>query len=219
MGYISLSRCRVFSWVAGLNALLLGIAPASTVAQQTHADLSISAVLSPPYFVPGGRNTVELTVHNAGPDAIDNPPDFSISVFGESYIVTTQPPPYEVLVDAAKGCWAERFVTEPLPDGNIALGFDYYFAPIAAGASRTCTYEIEFYPSTLPPLTFRWRVSAWYALDNIDPNPSNDTFIYTLNAAPSVPPTPVPAGSPMLWIFLGVGLASLTFNRRRSTNT
>lgn len=219
MSHISLSRCRAFSQAAGLNALLLGIAPASTVAQQIHADLSVSAVVTPPYFVPGGRNTVELTVHNAGPDAIDSGMDFSASVVGDQYTITFQPSPYEVLVDTAEGCWAERFVAEWIPPNNdIAVLFLYNFNEIPPGQSLTCTYDIQFAPATSAPFTLNWKTGTFYPGMNDDPNPSNDTFSYVLNAAPPAPPTPVPAGSPVFWIFLGIGLASLAFVQRRSIN-
>lgn len=133
---------------------------------------------------------------------------------GESYIVTTQPPPYEVIFPA-DGCAVERFVTDPLPDGNLALQFAYYFDALPVGASRTCTYEIEFYPSTTPPLTLKWKATTWYVRDNIDPDPSNNTFNYTLNAAPRVPPTSVPAGTPMAWFLLGIGLVIFTVRHSR----
>lgn len=213
---ISRGSHRSYSLLAGFTTLLMGMAPASTWAQQTQADLSVSATVTPPYFIPGQRNTVALTVHNDGPDALDIHPPYSIVVGGEAYFVTTLPPPYEVIVPA-DGCGVERFVTEPLPDGNIALQFVFYFDVLSVGASRTCTYDIEYYPSAQPPLTLEWNATTWYVLDNIDPDPSNNMFRYSLSGAPLAPPAPVPTGSRMAWLLLGFGLASLALGRMRST--
>lgn len=206
-----------FSWTVCLSALFAGVAPSPTAAQQTHADLSVSAVVTPPAFVSGGRTTVALTVHNAGPDAIDSGTDFSISVFGEDHLITNQNPPYEVLVDEAEGCWAERFLAEWVPPYNDThLLFAYYFEALPAGESRTCVYEMEYYPVTRPPLTLTWQVSIWYSGTNDDPNPSNDTFSVSLNAAPSASATSVPAGSLVAWLMLCSGVIAGAL-RRRST--
>ena len=176
-------------------------ASAGTPAQ---VDLSLGVVVSPKTFVPGGRNTIALTVHNGGPDVAGGNTSSSIDVYGEGYIITTQPPPYEV-VEPIEGCWVERFVTEPLPDNNIGLLFVYYFDSIPAGQSRTCTYDIEFYPSTSAPLTLEWQVENWYT--DIDTDSSNNTVDYTLVAAPALSPSePVPALSPLGWLTLGLGL-------------
>ena len=194
-------------WVASLGALLLGIGPVVVLAQQAHADLSVSAIVTPPYFVPGGRNTVALTVHNAGPDAVDSGAEYSVSVFGDSYTITHHPPPYEVLVDTVQGCWAERFVIDLVPPNNdTILLFAYDFDALPAGDSLTCIYDIEFYPSTTAPFTFEWQVDTSGTGFSVDPNPSNNTFSYTLNAAPPVPSTPVPAGSLTTWLLLALGL-------------
>lgn len=196
---------------------LLLIVPTSVQAQQTHADLSVSAVVMPPYFVPGGRNTVALTVHNAGPDAIDNGSEFSVTVEGDNYVVTDQPSPYRVLVDEARGCWAEELLLEIVfPNNDFILLFSYSFGSLQPGESLTCTYDIQVNPSTTPPLPLNWRVTTWSGVGNIDPNPANDTFSYTLNAAPLAPPAPVPTGSSVLWIFLGIGLAYSAFSKYSS---
>ena len=212
------SRCREL-WFAGLCALFLQMGPAPVWAQQTQGDLSVSATVTPPYFVPGGRNTVELTVHNAGPDAVDSGAEFSISVFGDSYVITHSPPPYEVLMDTVQGCWAERFIIELVPPNNDnILLFAYDFDALPAGASLTCTYDIEFYPSTTAPFTLEWWVDTSGTGFSIDPNPSNNTFSYTLNAAPFAPPVPVPAGSPRTWLLLvfGIVFAAGTIGARGS---
>lgn len=143
-------------------------------------------------------------MHNAGPDvagATTSTP--SIIVYEDDFIVTTQPPPFEV-VAPIEGCWIERAVSEPLPDGNIALLFIYYFDSIPAGQSRTCTYDIAFYPSTNASLQVGWRVSAG---NDEDTNLSNNRLDYTLVAAPALSPSvPVPALSPLVRLTLGLGL-------------
>jgi len=205
--------------VVGLSALLLQLDLDLALAQQTQGDLSVSAVVTPPYFVPGGRNTVALTVHNAGPDAVDSGAEFSVSVFGDSYTITHHPPPYEVLVDTAQGCWAERFIVEWVPPNNdIILLFAYDFDALPAGGSLTCIYETEFHPSTTAPFTFEWQVDTHGTGFSIDPDPSNNTFSYTLGAAPTGSPTPVPAGTSPAWLLLGVGLTVLAFRGWRSTS-
>ena len=111
-------------------ALLTGICTPGLGSIQAFAgtpaqvDLSLGVVVSPKTFVPGGRNTIALTVHNGGPDVAGGNTSSSIDVYGEGYIITTQPPPFEV-VAPIEGCWIERAVSEPLPDGNIALLFIY----------------------------------------------------------------------------------------------
>lgn len=208
---------RRLLWVVGLSTLALGIAPASALARPVHADLSVTAVVTPPYFVPGGRNNVELTIHNAGPDAIDSGMDFSASVVGDQYTITYQPSPYEVLVDAAQGCWAERFVAEWIPpDNDIAVLFLYNYGSLPAGQSLTCTYDIQFAPTTSAPFTLHWEAGTFYPDMNDDPNPSNDAFSYTLNAAPPASATPVPIGSPVTWTLLGALLMTFAVRQRRS---
>lgn len=191
------------------------IAAASVMGQPAQTDLSLSVAVTPSTFVAGERNRVALTVHNAGPDQAGGGTESSISVASEFYIINTRPPPYEVVEETAQGCWVERFVTEPLPDNSIALLFAYYFDSIPAGQSRTCTYEIEYYPSTRPPLPLEWTVSTWYT--DIDPNPSNNTLRYTLEAPPAVP---VPSGSGwstggLIGVMMVLGLWRLRARRYR----
>lgn len=196
--------------VVGLYAFLLGTAPIAALAQQTYADLSVSAVVTPSYLVPGGRHTVELTVRNAGPDTVDSGAEFSITVEGDNYVVTHQPSPYRVLVNEARGCWAEEiFLDLVFPNNDFILLFAYHFSSLQPGESLTCTYDIQLNQSTTPPLPLKWRVTTWSGEDYVDPTPSNNTFSYTLNAAPSVPPAPVPAGSPLAWLLLGFGFVTL----------
>jgi hypothetical protein len=160
-----------------------------------------------------------LTVHNAGPDAVDSGAEYSVSVFGGSYTITHHPPPYEVLVDTIQGCWAERFVIEWVPPNNdIILLFAYGFGALPAGGSLNCIYETEFHPSTIAPFTFEWQVDTHGTGFSIAPNPSNDTFSHTLHGGPAVASTPVPAGFFEGWLFLAVGLAALASWGRRSTS-
>jgi len=121
-------------------------AAAGTVAPQV--DLSLGVNVSPRTFTPGGSQTVELTVYNAGPDDAGTIPGTSQTVYvvEDQFIVTDAPPPFEV--HEPLGCLVDRFVSEPLPDNQIALSFVFDFDSIPAGQSRTCTYNIDYYPST-----------------------------------------------------------------------
>ena len=200
-----------------LHALcLFFVATTPAMGQPAQTDLSLSVSVTPSTFVVGGRSRVALTVHNTGPDQAGGGTDSSISVASEYYIINTRPPPYEVVEETAQGCWVERFVTEPLPDNSIALLFAYYFDSIPAGQSRTCTYEIEYYPSTRPPLPLEWTVSTWYT--DVDPDPSNNTLRYTLEAQPVLP---VPSGSGwsaagLIGVVIGLGLWRLRPSSCRS---
>ncbi|WP_067648981.1 hypothetical protein [Dokdonella koreensis] len=199
-----------------LFSCLFFIVGGPAAGQPAQADLSLSVVVTPSTFVAGGRNRVALTVHNAGPDLAGGGTESSISVASEFYIINTRPPPYEVVEETAQGCWVERFVTEPLPDNSIALLFAYYFDSIPAGQSRTCTYEIEYYPSTHPPLPLEWTVFTWYT--DVDPDPSNNTLRYTLEAQTVLP---VPSGSGwsaigLIGVVIGLGLWRLRPSRCRS---
>lgn len=179
----------------------------------TPLSTSLSVTVTPPIFVPGGRNTVALTVHNAGPDTAGTIPGVSPSIFvyQDIFIITTQPPPYEI-VSPADGCWIERFVGEPLPDRNIALSFGHYFESIPAGQSRTCTYDIEFYSSTRASFPTGWLVRT---PNDDDKNPSNDRLDYTFATAPLAPAAPVPTGSTLTWLVLGLGLLTATTIHKR----
>lgn len=165
-------------------------------------DLSLSANMSPSTFSPGGRNTVELTLRNTGPDAAGSIPNRPLTLYvgGDGFYITNSPPPYEV-VPPISGCSVERFVSEPLPDGNIGMAFVYYFDAIPAGQSRTCTFDVVFHTSTTTSLP-----SGFYAFPNIndsDLNLANNRFdfVFVANRGP-VSAAPVPAVS-------GPGLLSL----------
>lgn len=176
-------------------------------------DLSVVASTVPPTFTAGGRNTVALTVHNAGPDpaGTTTAPTPSVLVFGGDFVVTSQPPPYEVVVPA-DGCGVERFVTEPLPDGNIRLVFVYYFDSIDAGQSRTCTFDVQFYPSTHESFGNRWQVGSF----DEETSPSDNTLDYAFIVAPASP-SAVP-DLPAPWVLLlasSMLVAGMDARRRR----
>ncbi|MCQ4167713.1 hypothetical protein [Tahibacter harae] len=180
-------------------------------------DLSLSASMSPRTFGPGGRNTVELTLRNAGPDAAGTIPirPSTLYVGGDGFYITNSPPPYEV-VPPISGCSVERFVSEPLPDGNIGMAFVYYFDSIPAGEFRTCLFDVVFHSSTRTSLA-----GGFYAYSNvndIDLNLENNRldFVFVANRVP-VAVAPVPAMSRLGLLGLIAGLI-LIFSWKVATN-
>lgn len=194
-----------------LAILGVGLWPLASVAGElTHVDLSVSVSMSPPTFVPGGHGTLTVTVHNAGPDtAGDSPGLGNVFVYGGDFIVTNQPPPFELVAPWSDKCWIERAVTEPLPDGNNALLFIYYFGAVPAGESRSCTTGIEFYPSTRNAFVSTWEA---YTPSEMDINQANDEIEYVFRLRP----TAIPATSPVALILLGLGLVAAGFARREA---
>ena len=169
-------------------------------------DLSLQVTAAPVPFVPGGHGTVTLTVHNAGPDTAGAtlPNDDSIVAYENWFDITTQPPPFFILVQGV-GCIVDTFVSEPLPDGRIGLVYIFYFGPIAPGESRVCTYGIDFQRSTRASFTTGWFVTS---PNDDDTDPSNDRvddYVFQAPAAP-VASMSVPATSWQGLIALGIGL-------------
>jgi hypothetical protein len=166
-------------------------------------DLSVSVTTTPEPFVPGGIGSVTMTVHNAGPDTAGaTVPNESISVIEDDFVVTTQPPPFEVRPPVT-GCWAERVESDWLPDGSIRVNFVFHFASIPAGESRVCTYNVEFYSSTQSSFSTGWLV---HTANDDDINPDNDRFDYTFVAAPTQAFIPVPTSSAISLLILSAGL-------------
>jgi hypothetical protein len=170
------------------------------VGAQTHVqvDLSVSVSMTPPTFVPGGHGTFTVTVHNAGPDTAGSasPGLGGVAVFGSFFDVTTSPPPF-YLVDFTDGdCWIDIFETEPLPDGSIALSYDYYFGAIPPGESRSCTSGIVFGPSTNSSFSTHWQLAGSPNYDDV--NPANDRVDYVFR----VRPTTIPALSSLPLVML-----------------
>lgn len=195
-----------------LAPLLACIALSAQAGGSPQVDLSVSVAVSPPTFVPGGTSTVALTVHNAGPDAAGTTTATpSVVVYGGDFVVTHQPPPYEVVVPAS-GCGVERFVSEPLPDANIRLVFIYYFDTIAPGQSRTCTFDVQFDPSTVANVENDWEAMSF----DTDVNPSNNVLPYTFFSTPAAPAsTAVPTLTTFGNVLLGLGLAIAAIGTRR----
>lgn len=209
MNVVSLPDFRV-RFVLLVGVCLLNLLPIGAAAgTPPKVDLSVSVVVSPASFDSGGRNTVRLTVHNAGPDTAGLIPGDSESIYviGGSVIVSAQPPPFEV-VPPIQGCWIERFLTEPLPDGSIALSFVYYFDSIPAGQSRTCTYDVEFGASVRTDIATGWSV---FTINDEDTNLANDRIEYVFRLRP----VSVSVTSPLALILLGLGLMVVAWFRRR----
>lgn len=187
----ALASCCVWSWEAH----------AQTRAQ---VDVSVSVGMTPLTFVPGGQGTFTITVHNAGPDAAGTifPDEKPIRALGSAFIVTAKPPPFELVGISVGNCWLDRWVSEPLPDGNIVVAFDYYFGPIPAGESHSCTSEIYFNPSTTTDIPANWQVIAF---NDDDVNPANNRADYVFRLRPVM----VPVSSLVGLMFLALGLLAL----------
>lgn len=172
------------------GSFLLAMPEIALAGSRPQVDLSVDVTTQPVPFVPGGHATVTLTVHNAGPDTAGTPVtgQDAIEVYEDAFIITEHRPPFEIPVQGI-GCTIDTFVTEPLPDGNIALVYTFDFGPIEPGESRVCTYGIDFHPSTRASFATGWRVAA---INDEDTDPSNDRFDYVFQA----PPASIPA---MTW--------------------
>ncbi len=205
------SFCRAAVFLSGACFLVLWPVP-SLADPPAQVDLSGSATMTPPDFVPGGQATFTMTIHNAGPDAAGTTGIGGIRVYGNQYIVTSQPPPFELVGPAVGNCFFERAVTEPLPDGNIALIFIFFFGAIPAGESRSCTTGVYFYPSTRTSVPTTWSL---YSLpNNNDTNPANDNIDFVFRRRHVA----VPGTSPLALLILGIGLLVVpgyTFGHRR----
>lgn len=207
----SLHSLRIYACSVMLAAIALGLwSPMSFAGESAQVDLSVSVSMTPATFVPGGHGTFTVTVHNAGPDTAGDFPDLgNVFVYGGDFIVTNQPSPFELVEPWSDECWIERAVTEPLPDGNIALLFIYYFGSVPAGESRSCTTGIEFYPSTRNSFLSTWEA---YTPSELDIDQTNDEIEYVFRLRP----TAVPVTSPTALILLGlclVGVAGLACRR------
>ena len=193
-----------------------------TAGDAAQVDLSVDVALEPAYFEPGGEGTFTVTVHNAGPDpaGASNPGLGGIVVFGNDFVVTAQPPPFELVGFIEGECYIDRYLSEPLPDGSIVLAFDYYFGSIPPGESRSCVSGIQFHPSTVAMFDTSWRV---YTANDVDIDPKNDAFAYQFRPAPQGTSIAVPAASISTQILLAaltglLGSCALLFPRNgRST--
>jgi hypothetical protein len=171
------------------SGAILAFPAAAAAGSRPQVDLSLEVTTAPVPFVPGSHGTVTLTVRNAGPDTAGAtlPNQDSIVVLEDSFIITTQPPPFQIPVQGI-GCTVDTFVTEPLPNGDIALGYEFYFGPIAPGEFHTCVYGIEFLPSTRDSFPTGWFVIT---PNDDDTDPSNNRVDYVFQA----PPLSIPVAS------------------------
>ena len=173
-------------------------------------DLSVQVTTAPVPFVRGERGTVSLTLHNAGPDSAGTtyPGTYAIDVIQSGFIITTHPPPYEIR-GPVDGCFIAETITEPLPNGDIALVWEFYFDVGAPNASRTYTFGIKFYSSTQDSFPTSWiAVSP----NDDDTNPDNDRVQYTFLA----PPVSIPEASSRGLAALVVGLIVIGLSARRN---
>ncbi len=154
---------------------------------QPNVDLSLGVSITPSEFTQNGRQTVSLTVYNAGPDVAGSIPGTSASIYVAEdafYITDTISPPFNVVAPIS-GCYVDTFITEPLPDNRVAFLYIFNFDPIAAGSSRTCTYDIAYYPGTRNSFPSGWTV---YTVNDTDTNPTNDYLPNVFTAAPASVP-------------------------------
>ena len=197
---ITTVRWHAAVFITGIVACVSALA-----GERAQVDLSVSVEMTPARFVPGGHNLFSVTVHNAGPDdaGSSNPDEKPVRVFGSTIVFLPEVgPPLEIVGVLSGDCWIDRY-SEPLPNGNWVIEFDYFFDPIAAGASRTCTSDIYFSAQAAAQIVTNWRVTS---SNDTDPNPSNNRFDYTFVATQPVQAAPVPALSPTASLILGFGL-------------
>jgi len=198
--------------LAGAALVLPVVAMAGTTVQ---ADLAVSVSVTPSVFSPGSSGTVSLTLHNLGPDPSGDP-DLGILanwVFQRGFRleVPSDRPPYEVR-GPVSGCLIVEEIVGPFTDLSFGLVWTYYFQTVQPGESRTCTFQIEFYPRPFESFDTYWRT----ATSSTDPNPENNRVDYRFVAGtPYVEPIAVPA---MKWpgvVLLLVGMGWLAFQQRR----
>ena len=190
-------RLATLAWLASGTSALAG--------DRAQVDLSVSVSMAPATFTPGSQGIFSVSVHNAGPDAAGTvfPDEKPIRVYSSSIVFPpTQPPPLEILSVLTGNCWLDRF-SEPLPNGQWVVQFIFYFDPIAAGESRTCTNEVEFSLQANENIPTRWRVVPH---NDQETNPDDNQVDYTFVAAQPTPPASVPAGTFPALVWLGLAL-------------
>ena len=179
------------------------------------ADLAVSVVVSPLTVSPGGTATVWLTLHNAGPDTAgasqpDNPLPNLVLQRGFRLAQSSDRGPYEIQGPIA-GCVIAEDIVGPFADLSFGLVWSFYFPPILAGESRTCSFEIEFARQPLESFDTFWRT----ATSSEDLNPSNNQIAYRFVVGnPTNLATPIPTLSLLAKLLLVVGL--LVVGARRS---
>lgn len=214
---------RSASWRGGvrfaqtlcLAGAVLVLPVVATAGTSVEADLAVSVSVVPSVFGPGSRGTVALTLHNLGPGPSGDPDMgvFANWVFQRGFRleVPSDRPPYEIR-GPVSGCSIVEEIVGPFVDLSFGLVWTYYFQVLQPGESRTCTFQIEFYPRAFDSFDTHWRT----ATSPTDPNPDNNRVDYRfVSGAPYAEPIPVPA---MNWAGLSlllVGMGGLAFAQRR----
>jgi hypothetical protein len=197
--------------LAGTALVLPVVATAGT---SVEADLAVGVSVVPSVFGPGSRGTVALTLHNLGPGSGD--PDMGVFanwVFQRGFRleVPSDRPPYEIR-GPVSGCSIVEEIVGPFVDLSFGLVWTYYFQVLQPGESRTCTFQIEFYPRAFDSFDTHWRT----ATSPTDPNPENNRVDYRfVFGAPYTEPIPVPATNWQGLSLLLVGMGGLAFAQRR----
>lgn len=205
---------RKFRSSVKFGALLLLLSLPVLAGTRPQVDLSLSIQASPKTFSPGGRSTVQLTLHNKGPSTAGTVPG-SLVVIQNQFIITTQPPAFEVATPIS-GCGIERYVSEPAPDESIALIFIYYFDAIPAGQSRNCVFDVIFDATTVTSVPTGFFA---YSAQDDETNPGDDRVDFVFVATPiAQAATPVPATSSLGVLALISGLLlAVGWQRTRTT--
>lgn len=206
-GMMASIRRLCWSSVFAIGVMVCMSMPAFARAQ---IDLSVGIEMTPAVFAPGGHNQISVTVSNAGPDDAGTifPEELPIHVYSNTFIFPmTESPPVEIVGVTSSGCWLNSY-SEPRGDGNWLLQFTYYFGPIPAGTSRTCTSDIYFSRRAPARIATFWFLSS---PNDTDVNPDNDRIDYVFVRAQ---PAQVPALSPFAGLLLGLALLSMVRQMR-----
>ena len=180
-------------------------------------DLSLSVDASPAYFVPGSSGLVTLTIHNAGPDEAGAtlPDQSTINVFQDGFLVTDQPPSYEV-VPPFEGCYVERVLVGPDVNGDTRLQFVYYVPAIPAGGSHVCAHSIQLDATTVESFVSGWTL---FAPNDDDIDSSNDRVEHLFEVRGEASVVPVPTVSALGSGLLVLALGFLAIRRVRPLGT
>lgn len=148
-------------------------------------------------------------MYNNGPDAAGTIPGTyeTIYVIDDGVRVNSKPLPFDV-VDPIDGCRVERISSERLTDGTFVYQTIFHFGSIAAGHSRTCTYDMKFLPSIRASLSDGWVV---HTVNDADANTANDRVEYTF----LLRHVPIPAASRFALLLLALGLLAAAHRFRR----
>ena len=218
-------RCGIkythkFSCLACLIGLLSMGAPAMGGSPPV-ADVSLSVEVTPNIFGPLSTGEIALTLHNDGPDTAGATGVSGNVVFQKAFLLArpSDPPPYQVL-PGTTGCNVTFDLFGPNVNGVWGFVWSYYYAPLAAGASKTCRVPIRFIDMPLESFDTNWRIFN----PDEDPNQSNNIAYYRFIAGvPLIPAEPVPGLSLISTLLLAFSVLFLALckkivdSRRRRT--